>query len=70
MVVVVAIITFYQVLSTISVCKGEENIQMIYQVKPGEDINTVARKFDTTVSKLQKLNGVEDAYVGDRLKVE
>lgn len=67
---VVAITTMYQVMSTYSVCNNDKNIHMIYQVKPGESINTVARKFGTTTAKLKELNGVEGAVAGDRLKVE
>lgn len=69
---VIATTTMYQVMSTYSICRGQENIHMIYEVKPGENLQSVARKFDTTTDRLQQLNGLGGLIVepGTRLKVD
>jgi LysM repeat protein len=49
-----------------------KNIHMIYEVKPGETLFTVASKFGTSVDKLQELNGIDEIAVlpGSRLKID
>jgi len=67
---VVAAIIIFQIPAVYSICKGQDNIQMIYQLKPGENINTVAKKFGISAEKLKKLNNIDGATCGDRLKIE
>ncbi|MDP8260913.1 MAG: L,D-transpeptidase family protein [Candidatus Kappaea frigidicola] len=43
----------------------------IYEVQPKDTLNSIAKKFLTTVDLLQKSNNLDDAFIrpGDRLKV-
>ncbi|HDL77697.1 MAG TPA: LysM peptidoglycan-binding domain-containing protein, partial [Lentisphaerae bacterium] len=42
-----------------------------YTVKPGDSLAKIARRFDTTVELLQKMNGITGSLirVNDRLRV-
>lgn len=44
----------------------------VYEVKSGDTLSGIAKKFNTTIAKLQNLNGIKDAnkiYVGQKIKI-
>lgn len=61
--------------ATIEECFGEDEVleedYVIYVVKPGDNLYSIARKYDTTVSELKRLNNLtsNNLSVGQELKI-
>ena len=61
--------------ATVEECFGEDEVleedYVIYVVKPGDNLYSIARKYDTTVSELKKLNNLtsNNLSVGQELKI-
>lgn len=60
---------------TVEECFGEDEVleedYVIYVVKPGDNLYSIARKYDTTVSELKRLNNLtsNNLSVGQELKI-
>lgn len=60
---------------TVEECFGEDEMleedYVIYVVKPGDNLYSIARKYDTTVSELKRLNNLtsNNLSVGQELKI-
>lgn len=61
--------------ATVEECFGEDEVleedYVIYVVKPGDNLYSIARKYDTTVSELKRLNNLtsNNLSVGQELKI-
>ena len=61
--------------ATVEECFGEDEVleedYVIYVVKPGDNLYSIARKYDTTVSELKRLNNLtsNNVSVGQELKI-
>ena len=61
--------------TTVEECFGEDEVleedYVIYVVKPGDNLYSIARKYDTTVSELKRLNNLtsNNLSVGQELKI-
>lgn len=70
-VIAIGFITVCQIVSTISICSSKKDIHMVYEVKQGESLKSVASKFNTSQEKLQELNNIgEVVEPGMRLKID
>ena len=53
--------------------KDKDNKKVYYEIKEGDTLTHIANKFNTTVSKLQKLNGIENPdriFAGKTIRVK
>lgn len=67
-------IGYRDLISLISNTKKPDDTEVIeYTVKKGDTLTAIAKKFNTTISALQKLNNIKDVnkiYVGQILKIK
>lgn len=55
------------------ILKGNTPRSEYYTIKKGDTLSAIAKKYDTTVDKLVKLNNIEDPdkiYAGDKIRVK
>jgi LysM repeat protein len=55
------------------ILKGKSDSKEYYTIKKGDTLSSIAKKFDTSVDKLVKLNDIKDPdkiYTGDKIRVK